>query len=304
MMNNEARSAGGAIFIDTVAALRLRCSDESTEHGVQFYSEKQRESMKSLTSIDNICTSWKNNTAGRYGPEVATFVSNVQKKIVDEETGDSELADGSPLTIHNHRSGKPIPAITLMPVDELGQGPAVGENNENIEAVMSSEDGFFVGSVRKPVSVEGANFSAIGFVQPGNYNVSIEFEGADLESFEITVEVKPCEMGEVSSGNGTFCESCNVASYNVSPEKDMECHPCPENGNCTSQVILPDRGYWHQTPCSERVQRCLTAEACKRYNREDALLEHTQDVQKCQFDDQYLQKYTEAQCREASTVFV
>ena len=304
MMDNKARSAGGAVFIDTVAGLRLSCSDESKDHRLQFYAKKQWMSMKRLTSIDDICPSWKNNTAERYGRDVATSAFGIRKEISDEKTGVLSPVNAVNHTIHNHRSGDPIPMISLALVDELGQGSAVGENNEDIKAVMSSPDGFFAGSVIKPLGIEGANLSAIGFAQPGVYKVQIEFEGADLESFEITVEVKPCEMGEVSYGNGTFCESCNVASYSFSPEEDLECHPCPENGDCSSQVILPNKGYWHRTPCSERVQRCLTAEACASDNRADTLRERTQDVQTCQFDDQYVQNYTEAQCREVSIVFV
>ena len=304
LMNNKAEAAGGAIFIDTVAGLRLNCSDESKEQGLQFYSRKQWTSMKRLASIDDICTFWEDNTADRYGPAVASFVSDIQKKIANAETKDLELIKGSHYTIHNHRSGKPIPLIVFTLVDELGQGPAVGQNNEDIKAVMSSPEEFFLGNIVKPLVVESANLSAVGFVQPGMYKILTEFEGSNLESFEITVEVKPCEMGEVPSGDGKFCEPCNVASYNFSPEDDSECHPCPENGDCSSQVILPNRGYWHQTPCSEHIQRCVTKEACDRHNREDALAELTQDVLTCQFDDQYLQNYTEVQCREASTVFV
>ena len=302
LMDNKARSAGGAVFIDTVAALRLNCSDRSKEQGLEFYPEEEWKTIKRLVSVDDICTSWENNTAERYGPDAGTSAFNVRKEIADKETGLLRLVQESSYTILNHRSGESFPQIILTLVDELGQGPAVGENNKDIKAVMSSPDGFFVGSVRKPVGIEGARLSAKGFVQSGNYKILIVFEGADLESFEITVEVKPCDIGEVPSGNGTFCVSCNVASYSFSPEEDAECHPCPENGDCSSQVILPNRGYWHQTPCSEHIQRCLTEEACDSGNREDALSELTQDVQTCQFDDQYLQNYTEAQCREVSIV--
>ena len=303
LMDNRARSAGGAIFIDTVAGLRLNCSDRSKEEELQFFSKEQWMSMRRLVSIYDICPSWKNNTAERYGRDVATSAFGMRKEIADEQTGLPRSVNGNNYTIHNHRSGKPIPVISLTLVDELGQGPVVGENNETIKAVMSSPDGFFTGSVSRPLGIESANFNATGFVKPGVYKVKIEFEGTDLESFEITVEVKPCEMGEVPSGNGTFCESCNAVSFNFSPEEDLECHPCPENGDCSSQVILPNKGYWHRTPCSERVQRCLTTEACDSDNREDELAELTQDVESCDFNEQYLQNYTEAQCREVRFKF-
>ena len=302
MIDNKAQLAGGAVFIDTAAGFRLNCSAESTGRELEFYAEKRWDSMKRLTSTEEICTSWENNSADRYGPVVATSVSDVQKDISDKETGLSRLVNGTNYTVHNHRSGEPIPMIVLTAVDELGQSPAVGENNKDIEAMMSSPDGFFIGRVIEPLGVEGASLSAAGFVQPGNYRILIIFEGADLESFEITVEVKPCDIGEVTSRNGTLCVSCNAVSFNFYPKEDLECHPCPANGDCSSQVIMPERGYWHRTPCSEHIQRCLTEEACDSDSRENTLAELTQDVQTCQFDDQYLQDYTEAQCREVSIV--
>ena len=304
LMDNKARSAGGAIFIDTVAGLRLSCSDDSKEMEMEFYSEEQWKSMKRLTSIDDICPFWKSNAAKRYGPVVATPAFDVRKEIFDEKTGVLRSVNKNDYTIHNHRSGKRIPVIILTAEDELGQGSALGENNEDIEAVMSSPDGFFVGSVKVPLEERITSFSTVGFVQPGTYRILFDFKGASRENFEIAVEVKPCEMGEVSFGNKTFCQTCSVTSYNFSPEEDLECHTCPENGNCSSQVILPNRGYWHQTPCSERVQRCLTEEACDSDNRKEALAELTQNVQTCQFNDRYLQEYTEAQCREVGIVFV
>ena len=72
LVDNRARSAGGAIYISTVAGLRLNCSDASKAQGLEFYSKKQWKSMKRLASIDDVCASWENNSAGRYGPIVAS----------------------------------------------------------------------------------------------------------------------------------------------------------------------------------------------------------------------------------------
>ena len=303
LMNNRARSAGGALFIGTVAGLRLNCSDESIEHETRFYSKKQWKSMKRLTSVDDICPSWKNNTAKRYGSDVASSVSYVQKEITDQETGMLRLVNGSKYTIHNHRSGRPIPMIVLTAVDDLVQGPAVNAKQEDIEAVMSSPNEFFVGSVRRSLGVKDANFSATGFVQPGMYKVQIEFKGADLKSFKITVEVKPCEMGEVPSGNGTFCESCSTVSYNFFPEKDMECHPCPENGNCSSQVILPNEEHWHASPCSTNIRKCLSSDACHSKERVEKLEQKTQNILTCNISKERIEEYQQAQCEEASLRF-
>ena len=299
--DNEAKAAGGAVFIDTVAGLRLSCSDESAGQGLEFYSEKRWKSMKRLTSVDDVCPSWKNNSAGRYGPDVASYASDVLKKVTNKKTKWLSPSDRNHYTIRRHKSGRPI-LIAFTPVDDLEQSPAVGMDNNDIEAVTFSPNGFFVGRVKVPLNAAVVNISTTGFVQPDEYRVQIDFEGADLESLEIIVEVQKCEIGEVPSANGTFCEPCSVASYNFYPEEDLECHPCPENGDCSSQVILPNRGYWHRTPCAEHIQKCFTTEACDSGNREDELAKRTRDLQTCQFDDQYLQNYTEAQCREVSIV--
>ena len=303
MIDNKAQLAGGAVFIDTAAGFRLNCSDESTGRELEFYSEKRWDSMKRLTSTEVICASWENNSADRYGPVVATSVSDVQKEIADEQTGLSRLVNGSNYTVHNHRSGEPIPMIVLTAMDELGQSPAVGENNKDIEAIMSSPDGFFIGSVRKTLGVEGATFSATGFVRPGNYRVLIEFEGADLESFEITVEVKPCDIGEVCSGNGLFCESCNAVSYSFSPESDAECHPCPENGDCTTKVILPKEEYWHASPCSDKIIKCLSSNSCHNKKRVEKLAQKTRNILTCNVSKERIEEYQQAQCEEASSRF-
>ena len=72
LADNKAASAGGAMYIETVAGFRLNCTGGSKEERLEFYSEEQWKSMKRLTSIDDICTSWVNNSAGSYGPIVAS----------------------------------------------------------------------------------------------------------------------------------------------------------------------------------------------------------------------------------------
>ena len=296
--NNEAQSAGGAIFIDTVAGLQLRCSDESAGKGQERYPEKHWTAMKRLTSIDDICTSWENNSADRYGPDVASYVSDVQKKIADTEIKGLIPPDRNRYIIGRHKSGKPI-LVAFTPVDDLEQSPAVGENNEDIEAVMSSPDRFIVGSMRVPLNDTVVNVSTTGLVQPGEYRVIIKFEGASLESFEIIVDVKTCEMGEVPSANGAFCEPCSDATYSFEPDReDLGCLPCPKNGRCNTSTIRPLPGYWHRWPCSSHLQKCLTDEACDFDQREEKLYELTKDLHSCDIADDLVDDYGDAQCRK------
>ena len=254
--------------------------------------------MDVLTSLDDICSQWTGNEAGRYGPDVATYAAEVKSNVNRSEEADAVSVEGHHFTVQNHKSGTPLPTIALTAVDSLGQGPAVGKGDKDIVATMSSPDAFFAGSTSMLLNADAVNVSATGFVSPGTYRVVIVFGDEDLESIEIVVEVERCSIGEVPSGNGTFCESCSSSTFSFRPENDLHCHPCPENGNCESTMILPEEGYWHQTPCSEHIQRCLTSEACDFKHRKRDLDEATADVKTCVFDENYIEDYTEAQCRE------
>ena len=298
-LENKAEVAGGAIFTDRTAVIRMHCSVRSTtQRGFEFYSEKQWQSMQAIDSLEDICPTWHNNTAGKYGPDVATYTCDIEKKILDKRAKDVITVNREGYTIRGHRSGKPIPAIVLTPIDELGQHPAVGADDMETVAVISSPDGFFAGSMSVPLDTAAVSTSPSGFVQPGNYTVSIRFEGGNVEGFNITVEVKGCSMGEVPSGNGTFCEPCTSSTYSFHPDEDVHCHPCPENAKCETAVILPNSGYWHKTPCSQRIQRCLTPDACESDLRDQALKEMTTDVEHCDFEEAFIQNYTDVECRE------
>ena len=302
-LENEAEVAGGGIFVDRTDVIRMHCSVQSSQQSFEFYSKKQWLSMQVIDSLEDICPAWRDNTAGTYGPDVATYTFEIEKKIFDEKAEDATVVNGRQYAIRGHRSGKPIPAIILTPVDELGQYPAVGADNRHTVAVISSPEGFFAGSMTVPLDAAAVSVSPSGFAQPGNYTVAIKFEGTDAEDFNITVELRGCSMGEVPSGNGTFCEPCTSSTYSFFPEEDDHCHPCPENGQCETAVILPNSGYWHKTPCSQRIQRCLTPDACESDRRDQGLEEMTADVDSCDFEESFIQNYTDVQCREVSRLF-
>ena len=265
---------------------------------MNFYSKKQWKAMNTVRSTKDICPAWRNNSADRYGADIASNAVDVRKKIISAQSATVVSMKRNHCEMRNHKSGVPLPLVSLTAVDGLDQCPAVGLDNKEIMATMSSPDGLFDGRMITPLESDVANLTITPFAQPGEYTVIIEFEGGDFEPFEIAVYVRGCAVGEVLSANGTFCEPCSAATFSFLPEEDLECRPCPENGNCESKAILPKQGYWHQIPCSEHIQRCLTPEACDSGDREQKLRNKTEEVETCDFDEQYIDTYTEAQCRE------
>ena len=280
--------------------MRVQCAAQASSEGPEFYSRKQMESLMGLEFSEDICPAISGNTARRYGPEVASFLSSVQTNILSEKEEDVIQVNEDAFVIRNHKSGTPLSTITLRAVDDFGQGPAVGVGSREVFAVMSSPDGLFDGSVGVPLNLDLVHLTATGFATPGTYKVVVEFDQEQINSMEITVEVKSCDMGEVPSGNGTFCEPCTTSTFSFHPDDDLACHPCPENGNCETRVILPKKGYWHKTPCSEHIQRCLASDGCDFEDRQQDMIEATKDVESCDFDEESLENYAEAQCREVS----
>ena len=296
--DNFATAAGGAIFVDRVAIIRILCSTKRTSQEMKFYSKKQWKSMSTVRSTKDTCLTWGNNSADRYGADIASYATDVQKKIISEQSATAVSVKRNKYEMLDRKSGAPLPVFSLTAVDDLGQCPAVGLENKEIVATMSSPDELFDGRMSTFLESVSANLTVTPFALPGEYTVLIEFEGGDFEPFETTVYVRGCSMGEVLSANGAVCEPCSAATFSFLPHEDSECHPCPDNGNCESKAVLPKQGYWHQMPCSEHIQRCLTPEACDYEDREQKLREKTEEVETCDFDELYIKSYTEAQCRE------
>ena len=301
--DNVASAAGGAVFVDRVAIIRIICSTKQTNREMNFYSKKQWKSMITVISTEDICLTWRNNSASRYGEDIASCATDVQKKISSEQWATEVSIKENYYEMLDHKSGAPLSVFSLMAVDDLGQCPAVGLDGKEITATMFSPDGLFDGRISVLLESDPATLTVTPFALPGEYTVLVEFRGGDIEVFEIAVYVRGCIVGEVLSANGVFCEPCSTTTYSFNPDEDQSCKECPVNGICTTRVILPDRGYWHPTPCSTHIQKCLSTDACDTDNRQHALEELTNNVESCDFSATFIKNYTEAQCSEVSTVF-
>ena len=298
---NEAVSAGGAIFVSDIDSIRLSCSAyKRWPSRSEFYDREELKTLDGMRSMEDICPAWKGNQAGLYADDVGSSGARVRMTAIPDDLYNGvEKVSGNRFIVEGHSSGEPLPIIQLEVVDGLGQGPAVGSNNPVIEAVMTSPEGFFSGSVNVKMNEGVGNFSGVvGFGSKGVYQCTIDFSEEFIESLVVEVHVRGCRLGEVAAASGMVCEPCTSDTYNLMPGNGTGCHPCPENGDCTTHVILPAKGYWHKTPCSENIQECLSSEACDFEEREDKLTPATKNTSSCEFDEEYVQNYTEAQCRE------
>eukprot|EP00210_Caulerpa_lentillifera_P004180 g3986.t1 len=301
-VNNYANFSGGAILANNPSAIRFSCNVSNKTDPFAYYSQKELEKLTKLESLDVFCDNWARNNASIYGPVVGSYARRVSTSISFMDNKTVEIP-GNHYMLKNHQSGTPLPIINLEAADEYNQGPALVQGNEVLRAEMTSPDRLFDGIFIVAMENSRGSFQGItGFKEPGTYNIQIEFSEGGMPTLIIAVEIRHCVIGESRAANGTLCEPCSGATYNFYPRsKDKTCIPCPENAKCDSVAIQPKEGFWHQTPCSIHIQECLSETACKYQNREDSLIQLGSKIQDCEFDDDFVGKYSKAVCRKGYT---
>ena len=299
LSGNKARIGGGAVFAGYLEAIRIRCSDASTDSSLSSNKDRDWKSLRSIKSVNDVCPSWKDNNARLYGPVIATYAVSAQMVIEDATNSGCESGEEG-CAIESYRAGTELPAATVELVDRLDQKPATSD--QPVSAIMSSKGGrFLTGSFVLEMKKGSCSFKHIeAFVPPGKYQLTVEFDKKEIKSIDIRVSVRECFVGESLSSAG-ICVDCSSTTYSFPPSKN-DCQSCPENGNCTSQAITPNDGYWQKTPCSDRLYRCLPTAACEFEGRSNKLSEAVSDVTKCSFEESEIEDYMDAQCAEVSCV--
>ena len=227
---------------------------------------------------------------------------------VEYEEEKTEVMGGDVFVVNDYVGGNQLPALTLELLDGLKQGPA--SSASEILAMLSTSEGFVVGNVSLPLKEQTVNFPRIvGFGLPGVYNMIIRFKdegalgdssnGANIDPLIITVHMRNCIIGEVTVGERKICSSCSSSTYNFRPEAE-ECRPCPDDGNCTTRAIIPNAGFWHASPCSVNIMRCLTSYACKFENRLETLANLTRSTKSCTINATTIEEYQQRQCTKVS----
>lgn len=70
---------------------------------------------------------------------------------------------------------------------------------------------------------------------------------------QISVDVRSCELGEVTNELGDACEPCSPGSFSLNPA-NFSCDECPAHAVCPGGVqLVPDVGYWHSSVSSPQM---------------------------------------------------
>ena len=283
--------------------LRYSCDSKKTSVPPELHSNKTFQKLDTFHPNRETCSDWESNDAHRYGPILASYAQSTRAFIENPESPNEEIRfKDHRVVVRNHRSGDPLPPLFVDVVDGFGQNLSLGREDAVILATISSPDRFISGELTVPLDEQPKPFPAISNLQhPGVYQIHINFSEPGLPALLIEVEVRSCRIGEFVQENGTLCVQCSGSQYNFKSNHSA-CVPCPEHGNCTTNVIHPDKGYWHRIPCSQYMQQCLSKEACGFAEREADLMAATQDVDSCDYNETLDTVYTEAQCKKVISI--
>ena len=302
---NNAIRVGGAIFVDRPEGIGFQCNSSSKNDHLTFFEENDREPLRRMTPDEPLCPAWRNNSAGNYGSTVGTF-AKMAKMTVDYEGKKTKVLSGEGYDVPEYVGGNQLPMMTVELLDALKQGPAdINVRNNRISARLSAPKEFQVGNISLPVTRQITPFPRmIGYGLPGTYNMTIrfildDFDREVIDPFTITVHVRNCTIGEVPVGETKICSNCSTSAYNFDPEAE-ECQSCPEHGDCTTRVIIPNAGYWHASPCLVNIARCLTSYACNFDNRLERLANLTRNMKNCTVNATTIEEYQHEQCAQAS----
>lgn len=194
------------------------------------------------------------------------------------------------------KSGDNLPHINFITIDNLGNHPIYTEKGTLI-ATLSSEDKLFNGEIPYDLTSGNLTTTTIGlYGTPGNKTVKIEYS-QHLYNVLINIELRNCSIGERYVKESFLCVSCESFTYNFDPSQSM-CTMCPNNANCDGNGIVPIVNYWHASPCSQYLEKCITHESCQYENRNEKLIQFSEDLNTCYLEHDTLLQYTHLQCQK------
>ena len=313
-------SAGGAIFTNNLTMINIVphfLQERKSTWRLDYVLEKNE------THLDACNVSFYKNRIidNGYGERVATtpftaFLVNLDGDVDDEgrQVPRKTFSNGSFLSGDRLR-------FDVVFRDGLSEPVSFAENltayischEESVEEERSNCDQLEIAGQEVALVNEDGTLSFTDarlrglrdqtYVLRVDYSATTELQTLNVKPSFVYVTMRPCIVGEttvIKQGQYLACQECSSSTYNLDPE-GAECKPCPENAQCESRVITPNDGYWHASPCSERIQGCLTSHACAFEGRSENLRDMADDMTSCDVDTVEIDEYQKAQCTEASS---
>ena len=229
------------------------------------------------------------------------------------------ISEDKKYMLPNWRSGDDFPVLRVVMYDAFGNNFSRTRNKDilkltaghqpedaydlAVHLVLSSKteagttSPFLSNIVTEDITFGAANISLGNpFVKSEIYTLTLLVEGFERQGVTLEVQVRDCTINEESNRDDTFCRPCDSNQYNFhSAGLGWNCTICPDNADCTTAFIFPQRGYWNAFPCSNQMERCVYADACN-FTGSDMAEDLTRSETPCVFIDDVIEQYHASQC--------
>ena len=182
--------------------------------------------------------------------------------------------------------------LRIIVRDIFNQTISRGVKDASLEIVLLSKD--IVGDVRYRAD---RGIVLINNTVAWGINVSstlrIVSERDPRVSLELELSTRVCYPGEIDQTD--LCQICPVDQYGFIPSLG-KCEACEDHAECSGgAALVPMEGYWHSTPFSPVVRKCITTGACKYEGRAETLDQYYTDSQQLQQHLRDLNAYLDEQ---------
>lgn len=134
---------------------------------------------------------------------------------------------------------------------------------------------------------------------PGAYEITFLADG--LPPVRSSFSIRGCVMGEFNVTDKKICTSCSSGFYGHDPL--VPCQQCSERAECPGgPVLVPKNGFWHSTPFSPQLHRCLSDDACDFDGRIEQLMDFYSDRSTLVRSDQPVESAVYPQCGEVWSI--
>ena len=284
---NNAAVRGGGVFSTSTVSVAVSCSPGhprwiAGQHAVALRSPAEQ--------LKPFCLNMINNTNLDTTASQSQAGTNVA--YLHAEGGIRQLAQvasGEVLCVASKKEASECDTpLRIMVKDVFNQTIGGAIDDASLELTLESDA--VIGDLRYE-AVDGVavinNTKAYGIDRSSTLKI---FSQRDPKiKIELQMYVRGCHPGEFEQGN--VCNKCPIDQYGFNSTLN-KCQSCEVNGKCSGEAVLvPTDGYWHSTPFSPVLRKCIQSVACSYAERSEQLTLYYKDLTKVQEDLEQLDEH-------------
>lgn len=238
-----------------------------TKGGAISWNRNEPDLISNNTYTSNIAEGYGDDVAGI--AEYLKVISEEEYKVITKGLASNRRELESVLqkphrhlanfTIDNHQSGQVLKTFYIAVFDRYENVVTFGAQ-ERLDARAVYYNGKFPTSIAGTTSfllTNGATkVEGLELFSTPNTTQKVEIVYSDTIKFTLTVDVRPCKIGEelLSTGACSYCQGPNYYSIEHNFTEEVKCKNCPPQAKCLGGAqIFPLKNYWRSSNTTDKL---------------------------------------------------